>query len=145
MSTVTFSGINLDNSIAINNVPRITTNENQEFLEKNSEAVVTAPINIFTPIKNSIKLIPYFKKRNIVMIWRNAKKSDMSPITAKTLEVIAKNCSCEPVNALPFPSIITPIIAGIESSAKIISVVPIIKRVKNIWVICLLPSILVNK
>lgn len=74
MSTVTFSGINLDNSIAINNVPKITTNENQEFLEKNSEAVVTAPINIFTPIKNSIKLIPYFKKRNIVVIWRNAKK-----------------------------------------------------------------------
>src|SRR5690606_15092107 len=129
----------------INNVATITSSENQELDEKKLAAEGDIPNIIFAPIKKRMKLIPYLRKRNMVMMFRNAKNREISPITANTLEEMANNYSSCTVRSLSVPTIMTPIMAGIESIAKMISVEPMISNVSNMCVICLFPFILVKK
>ena len=79
------------------------------------------------------------------MIPFKAKKSDIKPITAKTLEEMARKFSSLSVR-MPFTSsFITPIIAGIESTANNISVEPITSKARKILVKWAFPFILVKK
>ena len=126
-------------------VETITVNDTQECDEKKCSTAGIIPKSILTPMKKRIKLTPCFRNRNIPMIPFNAKNKDIKPITANTLDVIARNCSSPGVNILVAPSLITPIMAGIESTAKRTSVEPMTKKTNINMVMWRLPFIFEKK
>jgi len=134
-----------DSKMDMPNVPIITASEIHECCEKNIPTEGNAPSNIFAPIKKRIKLTPCFKNRKILMMPFKAKNREINPITAKTLEEMARKFSSEGERILRLPSLITPIMAGIESTANKISVEPMTSSARKMLVICLLPLILVKK
>ena len=99
-------------------VPMITASDIHECEEKNSSTGEKAHSNILIPIKNRIKLTPCLRKRNIPIIPLRAKNNDISPITAKTLEVTAKKFSSDAESMPEPPSLMTPMMAGMESTAN---------------------------
>ena len=130
------SEISIDKRIEIVNVPIITANETQELCEKNSPTEWTELSSIFTPINKRMKLTPVFRYRNIPIIPLRAKKSEINPITAKTLDEMARKFSSLGLRTPFTPSLITPMIAGMESTANKTSVEPITSRARKILVMC---------